>query len=474
MLYQLLMESNSDIKCSTIHANGRHYSYRELEKLSKGFCAFLDSYGITRGSKIVIVTEPNICTVAAILGCIYYGVVFVPIGNDSSLKEREHIIHEVGAKLVVENLTEKMLKMAGTISSREYLIGSDMVYVLYTSGSSGYPKGVVGCVSQIIFCIKKINERLMNTCEDRILCALPLSFDYGLYQIFLALSAGADLYLEDGKVLQTLISTLKKERITAFPVVPSMLHALCYSGLFRRTRLPYLRYICATGDRLNLHVVKRIHEQFPHAEIIPMYGLTECKRVSVMPFNHYHKTLEGSCGLPLDGVKVRLLDENEDGVGQLIVIGENVMTGYYGADEESVFFVDSDTSQKALHTGDLFRIDSEGFLYYCGRIKRIIKSKGFRISNAQIERYFYDLEAVREVRAEGIPDEMIGEKIGLAIYGEIDFLRKQFDTIYKSISTLYRPDIIYFSFEPLPKNANGKFDDKKICMQIMDKGKKWI
>lgn len=469
MLYHVLIEKHMDVRAPVLQISGEKFTYQSLHNLARKFYVYLCSKQIDKGDKIVIITKPDISTVVAILGCIYSGVIFVPIDATMDLEDRQNIINETSAKLVIENFSfDKLQDLDRDIPERVLFQKNERIYILYTSGSTSKPKGVIGCASQILFCVEQINKRLQNSSSDRILCALPLSFDYGLYQIFLSLYCGASLYLEDGKILQRLIAILKREQITAFPAVPSMLHYMYYSGLFRQVNLPYLRYICTTGDVLNLQIVEKIHEQFPSTEIIPMYGLTECKRVSIMPFGCFEKTLAGSCGLPLDDIKVKLLNMDNEGKGELIVIGKNVMEGYNSQDEEGVFFVDSDTKQKGIFTGDLFKIDMDGFLYFCGRIKRIIKCRGFRISKAKIEDFFLKINGVKEVRAEGIPDELLGEKIGVAIYGDIHQLKKIEAEFTKTIPLLYRPHILYLSTKPLPKNVNGKFDDKEITREIIE------
>lgn len=193
-----------------------------------------------------------------------------------------------------------------------------------------------------------------------------------------------------------------------------------------------------------------------------------------MPMGNYEKTIKGSCGLPLEDVEVRLLNPDHEGIGELIVIGGNVMEGYYLDEGEEVFFFDSATGKKALRTGDLFQIDKEGFLYFGGRIKRMIKCRGFRISNVRIENYFNGLQELLEIRVLGIPDEMTGEKIGLAAYGTDPDINKLIFQVCHTLPTLYRPHLVYISEAPLPKSINGKYDDSEICRQIIAFGEKWI
>lgn len=135
-----------------------------------------------------------------------------------------------------------------------------------------------------------------------------------------------------------------------------------------------------------------------------MYGMTECKRVAVMPADRTDKVMAGSCGLPLDGVKVWLVNkEEETGIGELAVEGPNVMEGYWGIrDEDSgVFESDRETGRRRVYTGDLFRIDSEGFLYFCGRRNGIIKIRGYRVNGFRIEEVIRKVAGVKEAAVTG-------------------------------------------------------------------------
>lgn len=476
MLYHLLMGEKESSEKIALYVGQKSYTYRLLHYFAKCFSEYLHDRQIAPGDRIIIITSANIDTVVAILGCIFYGAVFILIDARRDESERLWIVEETKAKLVIDSLPSGFGKNSRMCQGevRRRMGDETQVYILYTSGSTCKPKGVLACVRQVMFCVEKINQRLQNCVNDKILCAVPISFDYGLYQIFLSLASGAKLYLEDGMILQRLPMLLQKEHITAFPVVPSMLNLLCHAKLLQRVELPYLRYICWTGDRLSLQIIEELHRTFPDVELLPMYGLTECKRVSIMPLNCYEKTRKGSCGLPLDGVQVSLQNVDENGVGELIVTGENVMERYEMNDGiDDIFSINPIIQQRVLKTGDLFFIDNDGFLYFCGRKRRIIKSSGFRIGNAQVEGILEKLKGVFEVRVEGVPDELLGERIGVAIFGDEKIFKRQYIEMKDSMSILLRPQIFYFSQTPLPKNENGKFDDREISKLLVERGNEW-
>ena len=473
MLYHALVGKNIGINKKIVFIGEKSYTYAELDHMAVNFACFMNEKGIGKGDKIIVIMECRIETIGIILGCILSGIIFIPIAPGTEKTHIEMIIEETKADCILDG-DFKLKTGSGIRSQREVRqTPEDRVYILYTSGSTGCSKGVIGCVRQILFCVKGINARLKNNKKDKILNCLPLAFDYGLYQIFLALDSRAELYLENGSNLQKIPAILYKKQITALPLVPSMLHTLVYTGCFVRIRFDELRYICTTGDRLNLEMVEQLHRCLPHAEVIPMYGLTECKRVAIMPWGNYEKTKKGSCGLPLEGIEVRLVNKDKKGVGELIVIGDNVMEGYYADYTDTVFFTDPITGKRALRTGDLFYLDKEGFLYFNGRIKRIIKSRGYRISNIEIEDYFLKLKEVMEVRVEGLSDKLAGERIGLAVYVNNDDAFIHIKEVICKMPMICRPYMIYISEIPLPKNRNGKYDDTEICRLIVQNGKRW-
>ena len=205
----------------------------------------------------------------------------------------------------------------------------------------------------------------------------------------------------------------------------------------------------------------------PSAEVLPMYGLTECKRVSIMPIGRYDKVLAGSCGLPLDDVKVWLEDVDSNGIGELVIKGKNVMSGYWhnSATAEQCYFLD-DTGQRCLRSGDLFKIDEDGFLYFISRKKDILKVNGYRIGVAGLENRLYSAmnDLVDEIGVFGYPDAVAGEKIAvfIATGNPTDQITERLKIVSRNLSSYSRPHLLYCTAKPLPKNINGKIDRKKL------------
>lgn len=452
MLYKKLVEDHMSDKI-ILHYNSVHYSDRQLNDKALALGKKWVEEGLCQGDRVVVECYDRADTVTALLACIAYGFAFVPIEPNND--QREYILEDCCPRLIYsgggapERIPVK----------RETLPPDTVGYIIYTSGSTSVPKGVVAPFSAIIFCIDAINKRLGNSSEDRLVCMLPLSFDYGLYQVFLAMSFGAELILADGNATILSLPKLCAEmEATGLPVVPTMLSALLRSRMLKQEYFRRLRYISSTGEALGVGLIKKVHEALPNVKIIPMYGLTECKRVAVMPQGRWDKILAGSCGFPLDGVEVDILG-GADGEGELTVRGPNVMNGYLGSvgADDGTFCTDNE-GRRYLRTGDCFFIDSEGFLYFRYRIKNVIKVGGYAMSTAEMEEKLGGLEGVLDVRVFGIPNDIYGELVCACVYSQKAGMEERVRALSESLPQHKQIKRIKIMSEPFPTNINGKVD----------------
>jgi long-chain acyl-CoA synthetase len=295
-------------------------------------------------------------------------------------------------------------------------IDLDLAALIYTSGSTGQPKGVMMSHGNIVSATTSINGYLRNTIDDVILDVLPLSFDYGLYQLFLAAQSGARLVLERSFVYPaTVLELMARERVTGLPLVP-MMAALFLRNDLAGVDLSMLRYVTNTGAVLPPAHIAALRDRLPHVRIFSMYGLTECKRVSFLDPDEV-AARPASVGKPMDNVEVFLVDEHgarlDRGVGELVVRGSNVMRGYWGAPDETRRVLRSGAipGESVLHTGDIFRIDDEGYMYFQHRLDDVIKSRGQKVSPREVENVLYGAAGVSEALVLGVPDPVVGEAL---------------------------------------------------------------
>jgi acyl-CoA synthetase (AMP-forming)/AMP-acid ligase II len=297
-------------------------------------------------------------------------------------------------------------------------IDQDLAAIIYTSGSTGDPKGVMLSHLNMVSAARSITTYLGLRESDVIACALPLAFDYGLYQVLMAFKEGATLCLEQSfafpvKVLERMAS----ERVTVFPGVPTMFSLLMSLNGLERFDLDSLRMITNTAAALSEAHIRRIRALFPNAALFSMYGLTECKRVTYLPPGQLDLR-PTSVGRGMPNEEVWLVDESgkrlpNGSTGELVVRGSNVMRGYWEKPFETAQRLRPGImpGEVLLYSGDLFRTDDEGWLYFVARKDDIIKSRGEKVSPREVENAIYGLEGVVDAAVVGVPDDVLGEAV---------------------------------------------------------------
>ncbi len=485
MLYYKLIESHLHNSSSVFADDCHALTYCDLHRIVMCFSKRIAAYG--KNGTVLIVNANCIETCIVILGCIAQGIRY-SIVYESMLNERkDYIIRNSDAILIMGESAAWMPQTdvpfltfqeiwkcdedMDNLEERSQIDPESDAYILYTSGSTELPKGVLAGYSQIIFSVDAINRVLKNTKEDVIWNCLPMAFDYGMYQLFLALDSEASFYISRQPMVAMIPRMLVDKRVTAFPVVPSLLGMILKSHLLQRTSGIKLRYITSTGDTLPVEWIKETEKMLTGTIVVPMYGITECKRVAIMPLDDVGKKYEGSCGLPLPGIEVDLdYEQGEVGTGELIVYGPNVMKGYWKASEESKksFGYDEKRKQHYLRTGDIFRCDKDGYLYFVERKSEFIKSNGFRISGREIDIFLLNaIKDMNECCTIGIPHDNLGQQIVTVYSGSCD--HRKLEQKIAELPVYLRPHRIVYLGHMLPKTSNGKFDKRQIAEIVRER-----
>jgi len=481
-------------------------SYGELNSLSNQVANWLQGKGVQHQDRIVLIGSNDYRVIISIFGVLKVGAIFVLLNPQESTNKLNYIIDNCSPSVLIIdwNIIDKLQHEGRLIFSNPILVFSggdsaemqdnlsfwdelskysegyitknvddeDLAAIIYTSGSTDLPKGVMERHRQIVFATSAINKVIGNHFKDIILCGLPLSFDYGLYQVFLTFQVGATLLLEkDFSFPLAIPRILKENKVTGFPGVPSLFSLLIRSKLLERIDLPNLRYITSTGDVFPSSHIKRIKKILPDTTVFPMYGLTECKRVSIMPKGKLNG-FEDSVGLPLPGTRVSIVDSDgcllQPGeVGELVVSGPHVMAGYWEDinETEKRFRQDSATGNRVLFTGDLFTIGQNGFLYFVGRSEQFIKSRGHKISPAEIENFLCEIDGVAEAAVVGVEDPTLGEAIFAIVSLNKPGILSQSGIISlckKNLKPAICPSYVEILHSTLPKTKNGKLNRKKL------------
>jgi amino acid adenylation domain-containing protein len=357
-----------------------------------------------------LITDESLVGVAVAAGLTTLRAVIVA-GPPSTLADLSHLAH---------SLTLDDAVAAGSRAADELRAPArtDLAALIYTSGSSGEPKAVMVTHANVDAAATAISGYLDLTSSDVVHCALPLSFDYGLYQMIMSVKAGARLVLErsfdlPGQILNAIV----RERVTVFPGVPTMFAMLARLRSPERWDLTSVRAVTSTGSALASTQVAWLRGAFPTAQIFSMYGLTECKRCTYLPPVDLERK-PGSVGVAIPGNEIWLVDAEDrvvgpGEVGELVVRGPTVMAGYWRRPEETARRLrpGPHPGESVLYTGDLCRLDDDGYLYFVSRMDDVIKSRGEKVAPAEVEAALRSSPGVLEAAVIGRPDEVLGQAI---------------------------------------------------------------
>lgn len=499
----LRVAARSGPEREAIVAGDRRVTYGELDRAVSGVAAGLRELGLKRGDRVAIAL-PNVAEAAiAIYGTLRAGAAFSPLNPTIKPAKVGYILRDCGARVLVCDppLVEVVARARAEAPDLAHVVtvcgedasgttlqelaarpptpapaplDIDLAAIIYTSGSTGLPKGAALIHRNMTFAAESIVEYLGIGRNDRVLCVLPLSFDYGLYQLLMSVRVAATIVLQQGFAFAgRVVALLERERITVLPGVPTVFDVLTSLRGLANRRLPHLRLLTSTGAALSTSAITAIRRTFPDAELYSMYGLTECKRVSYLPPTELDKRPD-SVGVPIPGTEAWI--ENEEGrelapgeVGELIVRGAHVMQGYWNDPQATAARLRPGRWpwERVLATGDLFRRDQEGFLYFVGRRDDIIKSRGEKVAPREVENALCTMPAVREAAVVGVPDHRLGETVHahVSLHADQDLdpaeLRRRCAARLEDYMVPQRVVL----HEDLPKTANGKIDKRALAAQ---------
>lgn len=464
-------------------------AYAELDEAANRIAAGLHAAGVRRGDRVSLLM-PNcadLCT--AIFGVLRAGAAISPLNPSIKRDKLSQVIAHAGSVVVLTDdehfdlATEAAELAAGgaAVLRPSEVHGHrpptppldvDLAAVIYTSGSTGEPKGVMLSHRNITFIVESIVEYLEQTAEDRVLCLLPLSFGYGLYQLLASVRAGGTLVLERGLAFPgRLIQLIEDERITGLPGVPTIWQILVSLDGLAERELPQLRFLTSAGAALPISVVRAVRRTFPGARLYIMYGQTECGRISYLPPELVDDSPD-SVGVAIPGTEawVERADGGEAGpgeVGELMARGGHVMSGYWNDPEATAERLRPGRwpGERVLATGDLFRRDDEGLLYFVGRQDDIIKSRGEKVAPAEVEKALDQIDEVREAVVVGVPDVRLGEAVHahVVLYeiGALDARAIRRHCAQRLEDHMVPSKVVFH--EELPRTSNGKLDRRRLA-----------
>ncbi len=498
-------------------------SYAELAQYVEQVSRSLNALGLSRHERVAVYLPKHFETVIAFFATSKAGCVFVPVNPILKAQQVTHILRDCNARILITNKMrfegletelaechdlqtiilidsdETSIKHVSTVNIvawsnllvaserkiREHTIDTDMAAILYTSGSTGKPKGVVLSHRNMVTGAQSVAQYLDNRAEDRLLAALPFSFDYGFSQLTTTFNVGATTVLMDYLLPRDVIKAVGREKITGLAAVPPLWIQLAQQPWPEEARNS-LRYITNSGGAMPLSTLAKLQTSLPRTQMFLMYGLTEAFRSTYLPPEELAHRPE-SMGKAIPNAEIMVV--REDGSpcaagepGELVHRGSLVALGYWNDPDKTAERFKPvpmpnpaiPLTEIAVWSGDTVKMDEEGYLYFISRKDEMIKTSGYRVSPTEVEEVIYTSNMVGEAVAVGVPHPELGQAIlVLATTGGDSNLNSEgiLDHCKRELPGFMVPaDII--RLDSLPRNPNGKIDRKHLATEYKNHFKK--
>ncbi len=509
LIYHMLSSSarRSPLKEALVHVDER-LNYLEVVRRVDGLAAGIRDSGLRRGDRVGIYLDTSVPQVISIFGISRAEGVFVPINALLHAEQVQHIARDCGMKGLITTpsklatLSEvlpqipslKFLVVVGEgdlpdsslpvyryeefclralpAEWRETSIEKDLAAILYTSGSTGKPKGVMLSHANVIAGSRIVSTYLGITESERILAVLPFSFDAGMNQLMTAFEMGATCVLVNFVFAREIVQVLLKENITGLAGVPTLWSLLVQPNSTLSKQPVSLRYITNTGGAMPQAVLKVLREVLPNTRVFLMYGLTEAFRSTYLPPEELDRR-PTSMGKAIPDTEILVLNEQgqlckQGEPGELVHRGPTVSMGYWNRPEDTARALrpnpllppELGDCEKVCYSGDLVKMDEDGFLYFIGRRDTMIKSSGFRISPTEVEEVLFQSGKLRGAAVIGIPDDTLGQSIKAFVVPR-DGLGLDTDALMGYCAEKMPRYMVPKTFEvlsELPKTSSGKVD----------------
>ena len=476
----------------------RELTYAAFHAQVEALAGRLAAAGLSRGARVGILLPKCLEECVAIYAASRADCVFVPINSLLKPMQVMHILRDCGAEALITNadqiarvdsagdsLTQlKTLILVDKVSGdhpsapQPQAIGEDLAAILYTSGSTGLPKGVMVSHRNLLAGSRIVRQYLGITAHDRILSLLPFSFDYGLNQLVTVVDEGATIVLLSFRLGDEIVRAIETHRITGLAGVPTIWAILTRaSPLFSRTQLSSLRYLTNSGGAVPTETVRRLREMQPSAQLFLMYGLTEAFRSTYLPPSEVDRRPHSiGKAIPECEVFAVTADGRRAGPGEtgiLVHRGPTVSLGYWNRPDDTArvlrphpFKPANEGGETVCYSGDLVTLDEDGFFYFVGRNDAMIKSAGHRISPTEIENALMAGGQLRHVAVIGLPDTWIGQRVhavGVPANGHVD-ITSLLAGVADALPTYMVPAALEL-VDALPTTPNGKVDYKLLLAQ---------
>lgn len=514
LLHQLI-EASAEARpdAEALSYRGDTLNYAALQQAVADTANGLQALGLKSGERVAIYLPKQLETVIALFAVARAGGIFVPVNPLLKPLQMAHILSDSGASLLITsqdraNLLHEVINdsqslhqlvivdggedvehQANTVSWQQLqsqnhqlpasIDAQDSVAILYTSGSTGHPKGVELTHRNLVLGAQSVAQYLAKTPDDRLLAVLPFSFDYGLSQLTTAFHSGASVVLMEYLLPREVINTIARERITGLAGVPSLWAQLAQLDWPEDARNT-LRFITNSGGAMPQSVLSTLQNNLPETEFFLMYGLTEAFRSTYLP-PHELQRRPDSIGKAISHAHVSVV--REDGTpctpgepGELVHAGPLVAKGYWNNPQGTAQrfrpapAASPTTGQETVvWSGDTVTMDEDGFLYFVGRADEQIKTSGYRVSPTEVEDVLDASGLVREAAVIGVPHDTLGQAI-VAFVQPIDETSAtvEYDLLTyckRALPAYMLPQHIVL-LSSLPKTPHGKIDRQRLVREF--------
>ena len=488
--------------------------WAQIDRMAHAFATI----GLKRGERLGIYLEKRLETVVAFFAAAAAGAVFVPINPVLKPRQVAYILRDCNVRLLVTSksraadLAQELetcpdLKWLVAVDGTDLIphpaqvsildwnaaaatsgadrparvIDTDMVAILYTSGSTGNPKGVVLSHRNMVAGAKSVSQYLENTADDRILSVLPLSFDAGLSQLTTAFSVGAKVILLNYLLARDVVRACVDEGITGLTGVPPLWVQLAELD-WPATAARSMRYFANTGGHMPRATLDRLRAVLPRAKPYLMYGLTEAFRSTYLDPAEVDRRPD-SIGKAIPNAEILVVRPDGslcgiDEPGELVHRGALVALGYWNDPERTAERYRPAPGQPsgiclpeiAVWSGDIVRRDADGFLYFIGRRDEMIKTSGYRVSPTEVEEVVYSTGLVGAAAAIGAPHPRLGQGIVVVATPRTGDHLDDALLLAECRGNLpqYMVPLRVVQRRELPRNPNGKIDRKALAAELAD------